>query len=66
MSFHFVEGNAELTPARLIGHFDPSQVLASGYSPDVWVDGPLTAALRDGGLLPRKINRIPEETPTCS
>src|SRR5918995_247679 len=21
--FHFVEGNAELTPARLVGHFDP-------------------------------------------
>ena len=63
LDFHFVEGNAELTPARLIGHFDPSQVLASGYSPDVWVDGPLAAALRDGGLLYlEEINRIPEET----
>ena len=27
----FVEGNAELTPARLVGQFDPSQVLAAGY-----------------------------------
>ena len=26
----FVEGNAELTPARLVGQFDPSQVLADG------------------------------------
>ncbi len=63
LDFHFVEGNAELTPARLIGHFDPSQVLASGYTPDVWVDGPLLAALRGGGLLYlEEINRIPEET----
>ncbi len=59
----FVEGNAELTPARLVGHFDPAQVLAQGYSPDVYVDGPLLAALRDGGLLyVEEINRVPEET----
>ncbi len=63
LDFHFVEGNAELTPARLIGHFDPSQVLAAGYVEDVWVDGPLLAALRGGGLLYlEEINRIPEET----
>ncbi len=59
----FVEGNAELTPARLVGHFDPAQVLAQGYSPDVYVDGPLLSALRDGGLLyVEEINRVPEET----
>ncbi|CAN5615185.1 hypothetical protein BH10ACT10_BH10ACT10_17800 [soil metagenome] len=61
--FHLVEGNAELTPARLVGHFDPAQVLAQGYSPDVFVDGPLVEALRDGGLLyVEEINRVPEET----
>ncbi|MEO5709655.1 MAG: MoxR family ATPase [Nocardioidaceae bacterium] len=61
--FHLVEGNAELTPARLVGHFDPAQVLARGYSPDVFVDGPLVEALRDGGLLyVEEINRVPEET----
>lgn len=61
--FELVEGNAELTPARLIGHFDPAQVLEAGYVPDVWVDGPLARALRDGGLLYlEEINRIPEET----
>jgi len=59
----FVEGNAELTPARLVGHFDPAQVLSQGYSPDVFVDGPLLTALRDGGLLyVEEINRVPEET----
>ena len=61
--FEFVEGNAELTPARMVGTFDPSAVLESGYSPDVFLDGPLTAALRDGSLLYiEEINRIPEET----
>ncbi|UDY37780.1 AAA family ATPase [Dermatobacter hominis] len=61
--FEFVEGNAELTPARLVGTFDPAAVLSEGYSPDVFVDGPLVSALRDGALLyVEEINRIPEET----
>ncbi|HUF97416.1 MAG TPA: MoxR family ATPase [Ilumatobacter sp.] len=61
--FEFIEGNAELTPARLVGHFDPAQVLHVGYTEDVWVDGPLGRALRDGSLLYiEEINRIPEET----
>lgn len=63
LGFEFVEGNAELTPARLIGHFDPSRVLTDGYDPAVFVDGPLLRALRDGSLLYiEEINRIPEET----
>ncbi len=61
--FVFVEGNAELTPARLAGHFDPSGVIDSGYQPDVFVDGPLLEALRAGALLYiEEINRVPEET----
>ncbi len=61
--FEFVEGNAELTPARLVGHFDPAAVLTDGYDPDVFVDGPLVSAMRDGSLLyVEEINRIPEET----
>ncbi|WP_033288784.1 AAA family ATPase [Amycolatopsis jejuensis] len=61
--FVFVEGNAELTPARLVGQFDPSQVLAEGYVPATFVDGPLIEALRTGGLLyVEEVNRIPEET----
>ncbi len=69
----FVEGNAELTPARLIGQFDPSQVLAEGYRPASFVDGPLLTAMRggaarsgeppSGGLLYlEELNRVPEET----
>ncbi|MDY7100141.1 MAG: MoxR family ATPase [Actinomycetota bacterium] len=63
IGFVFVEGNAELTPARLAGHFDPAQVMAEGYTPDIFVDGPLVEALRNGALLyVEEINRIPEET----
>ncbi len=63
LGFEFVEGNAELTPARLVGHFDPARVLADGYDPDVFVDGPLAAALRTGSLLYiEELNRVPEET----
>ena len=61
--FLFVEGNAELTPARLVGHFDPARVLADGYRPDIFIDGPLVAALRSGALLyVEELNRVPEET----
>ncbi len=61
--FEFVEGNAELTPARLVGSFDPAAVLSEGYVPEVFTDGPLLRALRAGSLLYiEEINRIPEET----
>jgi MoxR-like ATPase len=63
VGFVFVEGNAELTPARLVGSFDPARVLAEGYDPSVFVDGPLISAMREGSLLyVEEINRIPEET----
>jgi magnesium chelatase subunit D len=59
----FVEGNAELTPARLIGQYDPAQVLAEGYVPASFTDGPLLAAMRSGALLYlEEFNRVPEET----
>ncbi len=63
VGFEFVEGNAELTPARLIGSHDPSRVLVEGYSADAFVPGPLVTALEAGSLLYlEEINRIPEET----
>jgi MoxR-like ATPase len=63
LGFEFVEGNAELTPARLVGHFDPARVLAEGYAADVFVDGPMVSAMRSGSLLyVEEINRVPEET----
>jgi MoxR-like ATPase len=63
IGFEFVEGNAELTPARVVGHFDPARVLSEGYDADVFVPGPLASALRDGSLLYiEELNRVPEET----
>jgi len=59
----FAEGNAELTPARLIGQYDPAQVLAGGYVPAAFTDGPLLRAMRSGALLYlEEFNRVPEET----
>jgi len=59
----FVEGNAELTPARLVGGYDPALVLEAGYSADTFLEGPLIEALRgDGWLYVEELNRVPEET----
>jgi MoxR-like ATPase/Mg-chelatase subunit ChlD len=59
----FVEGNAELTPARLVGQYDPAAVMAEGYVPGSFTDGPLLTAMRGSGLLYlEELNRIPEET----
>lgn len=61
--FVFVEGNAELTPARLAGGFDPARVLSEGYTADAFEAGPLVTALREGSLLyVEELNRVPEET----
>jgi MoxR-like ATPase len=63
LGVEFVEGNAELTPARLVGHFDPALVLDAGYKPEIFVDGALVTALREGRLLYiEELNRVPEET----
>jgi len=59
----FVEGNAELTPQKLIGYHDPAQVLRHGYRPEDFVAGPLPDAMRRGGFLYiEEFNRVPEDT----
>lgn len=58
-----VEGNAELTPVKLIGHHHPARVLREDYSPENFVPGPLVQAMRDGGFLYiEEFNRAPEDT----
>jgi MoxR-like ATPase len=58
-----VEGNAELTPGRLLGHHDPARVLADGYSEETFVPGPLVEAMISGGFLYfEEFNRAPEDT----
>ncbi|MGW4929572.1 AAA family ATPase [Agromyces sp. NPDC004153] len=59
----FVEGNADLTPAKLVGHHNPARVLKEDYSPDNFVAGPLVEAMREGGFLYiEEFNRAPEDT----
>ncbi|HZE66693.1 MAG TPA: MoxR family ATPase [Sporichthyaceae bacterium] len=59
----FVEGNADLTPAKLVGYHSPSRVLRADYSADTFVEGPLVEAMRCGGFLyVEELNRAPEDT----
>ncbi|MGD9792487.1 MAG: AAA family ATPase [Acidimicrobiia bacterium] len=59
----FVEGNAELTTAKLVGHHNPARVLKEDFSHDTFVPGPLVEAMRSGGFLyVEEINRAPEDT----
>jgi MoxR-like ATPase len=58
-----VEGNGDLSPAKLVGHHDPAEVMRNGYRPDGFVPGPLVEAMTSGGLLfLEEFNRIPEDT----
>ena len=59
----FVEGNAGPTPARLLGHHDPSRVLREDYTAENFTKGPLVGAMRTGGFLyMEEFNRAPEDT----
>ncbi|WP_375387485.1 AAA family ATPase [uncultured Amnibacterium sp.] len=59
----FVEGNADLTPAKLVGHHNPARVLREDYSAENFVAGPLAEAMRRGGFLYiEELNRAPEDT----
>ena len=59
----FVEGNADLTPAKLVGHHNPARVLREDYSAGNFVPGPLVDAMESGGFLYiEEFNRAPEDT----
>ena len=59
----FVEGNADLTPAKLVGHHNPARVLREDYSAENFVPGPLVEAMQEGGFLYiEELNRAPEDT----
>jgi MoxR-like ATPase len=61
--FVLVEGNADLTPAKLIGHHNPARVLKEDYSAGNFVPGPLISAMESGGFLYiEELNRAPEDT----
>lgn len=63
LSLSVVEGNAEMTPQKMIGYHDPAAVLTHGYREEDFVLGPLPAAMTSGGFLyVEEFNRLPEDT----
>jgi MoxR-like ATPase len=60
--FYIVEGNIDLTPAKLVGHFNPAKVMADDYQPEYFEKGPLTRAMEEGGILYiEEFNRMPAD-----
>jgi gas vesicle protein GvpN len=56
-----VDGDERYTEQKLSGWFDPPIVLEKGYVPDAFIPGPLTSAMREGGVLfMNEMNRMPE------
>jgi MoxR-like ATPase len=61
--FTQVTGNSDLTSTKLLGHFDPAQVLSKGYKPEHFEYGPLTQAMKEGAILyVEEFNRLPDDT----
>lgn len=62
LPFYLVEGSANLTPQKLVGTFNPARVMAEGFKPEFFEEGPLLRAMREGGILYiEELNRMPEE-----
>lgn len=56
-----VDGDERYTEQKLSGWFDPPVVLQKGYVVEAFVPGPLTEAMRAGGVLfVNELNRMPE------
>lgn len=56
-----VDGDERYTEQKLSGWFDPAVVLEKGYVDDAFIAGPLTEAMRSGGVLfMNEMNRMPE------
>lgn len=59
---YIIEGNIDLTPAKLVGHFNPSKVMSDNYNPLYFEKGPLTKAMEEGGILYiEEFNRMPAD-----
>lgn len=62
MLLFIIEGNIDLTPAKLVGYFNPAKVMADSYQPDYFEKGPLTKAMEGGGILYiEEFNRMPAD-----
>lgn len=62
LPMYIIEGNVDLTPAKLVGYFNPGKVLKDSYDPDYFEKGPLTMAMEEGGILYiEEFNRMPSD-----
>ncbi|MBI1861486.1 MAG: MoxR family ATPase [Deltaproteobacteria bacterium] len=60
-SFERVDGDTRYSEQKLTGWFDPPIVLKKGYIKEAFVDGPLSIAMKKGGVLfVNELNRMPE------
>ena len=63
IGFCLVTGNSDLTTSKLVGYFDPAEVLSVGYKPECFRPGPLLEAMQEGKYLyVEEFNRLPDET----
>jgi MoxR-like ATPase len=62
LPLYFVAGSGDLTPAKLVGHFNPARVMEDTYDPDHFTEGPLIQAMRGGVLYIEEFNRVPADT----
>lgn len=62
VALYMIEGNIDLTPAKLVGHFNPSKVMSDSYRPEYFEKGPLVRAMEEGGILYiEEFNRMPAD-----
>ncbi|MFX1513544.1 MAG: AAA family ATPase [Promethearchaeota archaeon] len=60
--FYRVDGNDGLNALKLIGWFDPPLVLQKGFNEDTFIPGPLSRAMKEGGIFFfNETNRAPSE-----
>ncbi|MEE8209420.1 MAG: AAA family ATPase [bacterium] len=62
LPLYYVTGSPDLTPAKLIGHFNPARIMKDTYHPDHFNEGPLIQAMRGGFLFIEEFNRVPADT----
>ena len=62
LPLYYVAGNGDLTPSKLIGHFNPAHVMNDTYHPSHFSEGPLINAMQGGMLFIEEFNRVPADT----
>ncbi len=62
LPLYYVAGSGDLTPSKLIGHFNPAHVMNDTYSPNHFSEGPLINAMQGGVLFIEEFNRVPADT----